>query len=110
MRNHILSKKCSTDVNICASFQRAVVDCLVDRVERAARDTGITRIALSGGVAANGELRSRLQEHPDLTAYVPPRSRCTDNGAMIAHAGRLRLMAGLTDNLDLLARPSWAVA
>ena len=86
------------------------MDCLVDRVERAAKQTGIDRVALSGGVAANGELRRRLQEHPELTTFIPPRSRCTDNGAMIAHAGRLRLLAGMTDDFDLLARPSWAVA
>jgi len=109
VRNHILSKQCASDPDICASFQRAVVDCLVSRVEAAVRDTGIHRLALSGGVAANGELRRTLSEHPDLEVFIPPRARCTDNGAMIANAGRLRLLAGLHDELDLLARSSWAV-
>jgi N6-L-threonylcarbamoyladenine synthase len=110
VRNHILSKACASDPDICASFQRAVIDCLMSRVERAAKDTGIRRVALSGGVAANSELRRVLSEHPDLEGYIPPRSRCTDNGAMIANAGRLRLLAGIHDEFDLLARSSWAVA
>lgn len=109
VRNHILSKECASDPDICASFQRAVVDCLVNRVEIAARDTGVRRVALSGGVAANGELRRTLSEHPGFDVFMPPRSRCTDNGAMIANAGRMRLMAGIQDELDLLARSSWAV-
>jgi N6-L-threonylcarbamoyladenine synthase len=109
VRNHILSKNCVSDPDVCASFQRAVVDCLVSRVELAVKETGIRRVALSGGVAANGELRRTLTEHPDLDVFIPPRSRCTDNGAMIANAGRMRLMAGIEDDLDLLARSSWAV-
>ena len=60
-------------------------------------------------VAANSALRARSQAI-GLDVFVPPRSRCTDNGAMIANAGRLHLVAGRRDALDFVARPSWAVA
>jgi N6-L-threonylcarbamoyladenine synthase len=92
--------------DLCASFQRAAVDCLLDRVQRAADRTGVRRIALSGGVAANSELRRRAQAL-GLEAFVPPRSRCTDNAAMIANVGRRKLLAGLSDTLAAPARPSW---
>lgn len=98
-----------TDEDLCASFQRAVVDCLLSRVEKAARLTGISRVALAGGVAANGELRERAGQL-DLEVFVPPRARCTDNGAMIANAGRLHLLAGERSGLDAVARPVWSVA
>lgn len=98
-----------TDADLCASFQRAVVDCLLARVQEAARRTGIPRVALAGGVAANRELRERITTL-GLETFVPPRARCTDNGAMIAHAGRLHLLAGERTPLDATARPAWAVA
>jgi len=95
--------------DVCASFQAAAVDCLLDRVARAAERTGVRQVALAGGVAANAELRRRAQSL-GLEVFLPPLARCTDNGAMIAHAGRLRLLAGERDGLDLRARPSWALA
>ncbi|MEZ4320216.1 MAG: tRNA (adenosine(37)-N6)-threonylcarbamoyltransferase complex transferase subunit TsaD [Myxococcota bacterium] len=95
--------------DVCASFQAAVVDVLLDRVVRASRDTGIRTLALAGGVAANSELRRRAAEL-DLTVVLPARHRCTDNGAMIANAGRLRLMAGQRDSLDAGARAGWQPA
>jgi len=95
--------------DVCASFQAAVVDCLCTRVEQAAERTGVGRVILAGGVAANGALRHRMQQL-GLDVFLPPRSRCTDNGAMIAHAGRLRLLAGHRDPLSLRARPGWALA
>lgn len=95
--------------DLCASFQASVVDCLLDRVERAAEQTGVRRLALAGGVAANSELRARAKALPDMEVFLPPRHRCTDNGAMIAHAGRLRLLRGQRDPIGLRARPGWAV-
>jgi N6-L-threonylcarbamoyladenine synthase len=93
--------------DLAAGFQEAVVDVLLDRVRRAVKRTGVRRVGVSGGVAANSALRHRLCNEPGLHVVLPPKSRCTDNGAMIAHAGRLRLIRGQRDTLDLGARPRW---
>ena len=83
------------------------MDVLMDRVMRAVERTGVTQVALAGGVAANSALRARVMTLPGVTAFVPARSRCTDNGAMIANAGRLRLLAGQRDPLNTPVRPNW---
>ncbi len=93
--------------DLAASFQAAVIDVLLRRVLQATKETGVRRLALSGGVAANSELRRVFSEHPGLETFLPPRSRCTDNGAMIANVGRLRLLRGQRDPLSVSARPSW---
>ena len=73
--------------DLAASYQRAIVETLARRVERAREQTGIERLAIGGGVAANGPLRERMRSlAPDL--HVPPRELCTDNAAMIASAAR----------------------
>jgi len=95
--------------DVCASFQAAVVDVLLDRVRRASEQTGVKTLALAGGVAANSELRRRAAEL-DLSVVLPARKRCTDNGAMIASAGRYRLIAGERDGLDAGARAGWQPA
>ncbi|ADB51319.1 tRNA (adenosine(37)-N6)-threonylcarbamoyltransferase complex transferase subunit TsaD [Conexibacter woesei] len=83
--------------DLAASFQRAIVETLARRVERAREQTGIERLAIGGGVAANGPLRERMRAlAPDL--HVPPRELCTDNAAMIASAARF---------LDPLPYPSY---
>ncbi len=106
VRNHLASPQRASDADVCASFQAAVVDVLADRVLRAAERTGVSRVAIGGGVAANSALRARVAGL-GLDAFLPPRSRCTDNGAMIAHAGRLALLAGRRDDLSTTARASW---
>jgi N6-L-threonylcarbamoyladenine synthase len=73
--------------DLAASYQRAIVESLVLRVERALAATGIERLAIGGGVAANGPLRERLAGL-GVTLDVPPRELCTDNAAMIASAAR----------------------
>jgi N6-L-threonylcarbamoyladenine synthase len=97
--------------DIAASFQQAVVDCLVDRSRRAlAAASGATAFVVAGGVAANGAIRAALKRLADdhgLPFIAPPLWLCTDNGAMIAWAGVERFAAGLTDPLDLPARPRW---
>jgi len=73
--------------DLAASYQAAIVESLVSRTERALRQSGGERLAVGGGVAANGELRRRLQEL-DVEVHVPERALCTDNAAMIASAAR----------------------
>jgi N6-L-threonylcarbamoyladenine synthase len=73
--------------DLAASFQRAIVEALALRVERALERTGLRRLALGGGVAANGRLRERLAAL-DVELSVPPPELCTDNAAMIASAAR----------------------
>lgn len=109
VRTHVRGASRGSDRDVCASFQAAVVDCLLARVAQAAKRTGVTRLALAGGVAANSELRRRAGD-VGLELYLPPRSRCTDNGAMIANAGRQRLIRGERHGLDFAAQPGWRVA
>ena len=97
--------------DLAASFQAAVVDCLLDRTRRALGRAGpVTALVVAGGVAANGAIRAALQslaaEHA-LRFVAPPSWLCTDNAAMIAWAGAERFAAGLTDPLDVPARARW---
>ncbi|HEY0115845.1 MAG TPA: tRNA (adenosine(37)-N6)-threonylcarbamoyltransferase complex transferase subunit TsaD [Allosphingosinicella sp.] len=97
--------------DIAASFQQAVVDCLVDRTRRAlGAAPEATALVVAGGVAANQAVRGALtglaQAH-GLNFIAPPLWLCTDNAAMIAWAGALRLEAGLVDPLDAPARARW---
>jgi N6-L-threonylcarbamoyladenine synthase len=73
--------------DLAASYQAAIVDSLLARTERALERSGIDRLAVGGGVAANGELRRCLREL-GVTLHVPARALCTDNAAMIASAAR----------------------
>jgi N6-L-threonylcarbamoyladenine synthase len=73
--------------DLAASYQRAIVEALTLRVERALSQTGLQRLAIGGGVAANGPLRDRLSQL-GVELDVPPRELCTDNAAMIASAAR----------------------
>jgi N6-L-threonylcarbamoyladenine synthase len=102
--------------DLCASFQAAVVDVVEDRVraglklfrERMAAPP--RAVVVAGGVAANAALRevlTRLCAQAGLPMVAPPQTLCTDNGAMIAWAGLERLRLGLTDRLDVPARPRW---
>ncbi|WP_454278696.1 tRNA (adenosine(37)-N6)-threonylcarbamoyltransferase complex transferase subunit TsaD [Sphingomonas sp. Marseille-Q8236] len=97
--------------DIAASFQQAVVDCLLDRTRRALADVPpVTALVVAGGVAANGVIRAALEalaaEH-GLRFVAPPLWLCTDNAAMIAWAGVERFREGLTDPLDTPARARW---
>jgi N6-L-threonylcarbamoyladenine synthase len=84
--------------DVCASFQEAIVDVLVDRVVRAMEATGVRRVAVVGGVSANSRLRSRMHdavsERGGMLALAPL-ALCADNAAMIAYAGLARRERGL---------------
>jgi N6-L-threonylcarbamoyladenine synthase len=96
--------------DIAASFQAAVVDCLVDRTVRALDRVEVTALVVAGGVAANGAVRSAMQALAaahGIRFVAPPLWLCTDNAAMIAWAGVERFAMGLTDPLDTPARARW---
>lgn len=90
-----------TLADLVASFQRRIIGILVDRIERAVELTGITRIVVGGGVAANSYLRRCAAERPDWDWRFPPQSLCSDNGAMIAALGWEYLRQGIDHGLGL---------
>ena len=96
--------------DIAASFQQAVVDCLVDRTRLALERSDAPALVVAGGVAANRAVRGALQRlaaEQGRKFSVPPGWLCTDNAAMIAWAGAERFERGLTDPLDAPARARW---
>ena len=93
--------------DIAASFQEAVVDCLIGKAELALRQSGFKTLCVGGGVAANTRFRERLEESAralDYVLHVPPLRLCTDNAVMGAIAIE-RAKAGLFDSLDLDVYP-----
>jgi len=95
--------------DLAASFQEAIVDVLVTKTIRAARDLGIDTVVLAGGVAANSRLRARMRaagEESGIRVVVPSIALCTDNGAMIAAAGARRFERGDRASWDIGANPA----
>jgi len=93
--------------DIAVAFERAVVDTLFIKCRRAVQQTGIRHLVMAGGVSANQALRQRLQEDLDASVHYAPNALCTDNGAMIAYAGALRLLSGEQAELAINTRPRW---
>jgi len=94
------------------AFQEAVVDVVVEKCLRALVQTGLSRLAVSGGVAANGRLRERLQQMTDREGwrvFFPPKQLCTDNAVMVAALGVELLRGGEIGPLDLTASAEAAV-
>ena len=100
-----------TPEDIAASFQRAIIDCLVDRTRLALElSSDINALVVAGGVASNQAIRAALaalSASHNVRFVAPPQWLCTDNAAMIAWAGVERFAAGLTDRLDVPARARW---
>ncbi len=98
--------------DVCASFQSAVVDVLVHKVVAAAKRFNVRDVAIAGGVAANSELRKRLamlEESDGLRVFIPKFEYCTDNGAMVAMVGYMKMKEGKSSNLELTAEPNLAL-
>jgi N6-L-threonylcarbamoyladenine synthase len=95
--------------DLCASFQSSIMDVLVEKLRRAVVSTGVGNVGIAGGVSANSELRRRaeaLARERGFRLFIPRLEYCTDNGAMIAMAGTLRFMKGITAGLELNAVPN----
>ncbi len=100
----------SDRADIAKSFEEAVVETLVVKSARAITATGYKSLVVAGGVGANRSLRTELGSalrEQGVEVYYPRPELCTDNGAMIAHLGLLRLQAGHTSSGEVMARPRW---
>lgn len=84
--------------DLCASIQKAITDILIEKVQKAMAQTGLTRVVLGGGVSANSGLRTALAK-TNASVFLPPLPYTTDNAAMIAVAGYLKFLEGKTDSL-----------
>lgn len=99
-----------THANIARAFEDAVVDTLAIKCQRALQQTGLKRLVIAGGVSANQTLRSKMKTVMDKLhgeVFYPRPAFCTDNGAMIAYAGLLRLKANQIAPLSISVTPRW---
>lgn len=94
---------------MAAAIQDAIIDTLLHKLKLSMRDTSISRVALTGGVAANKALRERIRLLPKAEVYYPSPVFCTDNAAMIAFAAAKRLAAGIAPMTDLEVLSRWPV-
>lgn len=101
-----------TRCDIAHAFQQAVVDTIIIKCKRALQQTGYKRLVMAGGVSANKQLRAGLAEmmkNLKGEVFYPRPQFCTDNGAMIAYTGFLRLKHGEHTDLSLSVKPRWAM-
>jgi N6-L-threonylcarbamoyladenine synthase len=107
--NHVRKHPEISTPDVAACFQDAVVDVLVSKARRAAKAVGAKGMVLGGGVAANSQLREQFLDactEDGLHAFVPSRSMCTDNAAMVAAAGWWRLQSDGPTPLDAGGDPN----
>ena len=114
-RNTVLAHRDQPEAraDIARAFQDAVVDTLAIKCRRALRETGAQRLVVSGGVGANSALRTRLAEvaaAEGASVHYPRMELCTDNGAMVAYAGWVRLAAGERGDLAFDVTARWPLA
>ncbi|MBL1277941.1 MAG: tRNA (adenosine(37)-N6)-threonylcarbamoyltransferase complex transferase subunit TsaD [Ectothiorhodospiraceae bacterium] len=101
-----------TRADIARAFEDAVADTMAIKCKRALQQTGLNRLVMAGGVSANQALRAKLSalsQQEGFDIFYPRPAFCTDNGAMIAFAGSLRLAAGQSQNNEFGARPRWPI-
>jgi N6-L-threonylcarbamoyladenine synthase len=105
------SDGCHQDrADIARAFEEAVVDTLVTKCQRAVAQSGLDRLVVAGGVAANQRLQRALNRLNRVTLFYPRAALCTDNAAMVAYAGALRLAAGELSPRGIAAAPRWRLA
>lgn len=95
--------------DVAASFQKAVVDVLVEHSVQAAKEYGFDKLAIAGGVASNSLLRETFEKeckNNKIRLYYPSPALCTDNAAMIGTAGYYEYIKGIRHGLDLNAAPN----
>ena len=105
-----LSDDCRAEIAL--AFELAVVDTLQIKCQRALKQTGYSRLVVAGGVGANQRLRQDLKKMTarlQAEVYFPALEYCTDNGAMIAYAGGLRMAAGFRDENVSDVLPRWSL-
>jgi len=101
-----------TRADIALAFEEAVIDTLLIKAQRALQQTGLKTLVIAGGVGANQLLRTRLQQlaiELNIQVFYPRPIFCTDNGAMIAYAGYVRLKAGWQEPLSFNVQPRWSL-
>ncbi len=96
--------------DLAASFQAAVIEVLVTKTLKAAKEFDAKDILIVGGVSANKSLRQQMLDLSEIPVHIPPIKLCTDNAAMVAGAGYYRYCAGQRDELDIDALPNWPVS
>ncbi len=99
--------------DVVAGYQEAIVDVLMEKTIAAARENGINRIVVCGGVAANSRLREKFAAETstrNMELFIPPVILCTDNAAMIAAIGEIMLKNGRRDSMDLNAVSRWPLS
>jgi len=102
-----------TRADIALAFQEAATDTLLIKSRRAIKQTGYNQLVIAGGVGANKLLRHKLNEmaeQENISVYFPRPEFCTDNGAMIAYAGCLRLSAGESEEMTVAVKPRWKLS
>ncbi|MCG5496873.1 tRNA (adenosine(37)-N6)-threonylcarbamoyltransferase complex transferase subunit TsaD [Ectothiorhodospira variabilis] len=118
LKTHALTTLRDTPVDdtlaadVARAFEDAVVDTLMIKCRRALRETGAGRLVVAGGVGANRRLRAALAQMAEAeggAVFYPRIEFCTDNGAMIALAGALRLAAGASAGPEIEARARWSI-
>lgn len=100
-----LSEQDIADVSV--AFEIAAVDTLVIKCRRAIEQSGAQQLVIAGGVSANTRLRQELTDKLQAEIVYAPLALCTDNGAMIAYAGALRMLGGAQEDLSINTRPRW---
>jgi len=110
---HQQAHTAQTKADIARAFEEAAVETLVIKCRRALQQTGLPRLVIAGGVGANQRLRyalGQLAKMLGITLFYPKIEFCTDNGAMIAYTGYLRLMQNQKDALGFNVRPRWPLS